>query len=144
MSRVFVVAVDGSSGSERALQAAIELSKMTDAKLVLAHVIEWSPFTFHTPDELAVRHKRREEELDRAREVVLGPSKSVTEEAGITSDTVVRHGHPTETLIEIAEEASASHIFIGRKGQSKIRTLFFGSVASSLVQTSPVPITVVP
>ncbi|WP_419904009.1 universal stress protein [Kiloniella sp.] len=144
MSGVFVVAVDGSSGSERALQAAIELAKMTDAKLILAHVIEWSPFTFHTPDELAVRHKRREEELDRAREVVLGSSKTVTEEAEITSGLVVRHGHPTEALIEIAEETGASHIFIGRKGQSKIRTLFFGSVASSLVQTSSVPITVVP
>ena len=144
MSGVFVVAVDGSSGSERALQAAIELAKMTDSKLVIAHVIEWSPFTFHTPEELAVRHKRREEELDRAREVVLGPSKTVTEEAGVTSGLVVRHGHPTEALIEISEEAGASHIFIGRKGQSKIRTLFFGSVASSLVQTSPVPITVVP
>ncbi len=144
MSGVFVVAVDGSPGSQRALQAAIELAGMTEAKLVLAHVIEWSPFTFHTPDELAVRHKRREEELDRAREVVLGPSKEVVDGAGITSDLIVRHGHPTETLIEISEEAGASHVFIGRKGQSKIRTLFFGSVAASLVQTSPVPITVVP
>jgi nucleotide-binding universal stress UspA family protein len=33
---------------------------------------------------------------------------------------------------------------VGRRGQSTIATLLFGSVAGTLVQIAPVPVTVVP
>ena len=144
MADRFIVAVDGSSGSTRALNIAIRLATMANASLTVAHIIEWSPFSFHTPDELAERHKRREEELDRARSAVLGPAEKAAEGAGISCDAVVRHGHPAESLVELATETGARHIFIGRKGQSKMGALLFGSVAGSLVQTSSIPVTVVP
>ncbi len=144
MSKAFIVAVDGSPGSDRALQVAIDLAKKTGVELTLAHVIEWSPFSFHTPDELAERHKRREEELVRAKEAIVGPSEAVVKSAGLTCTTTVLHGHPAETLTKIAEDKNASQIFIGRKGQSKMGTLLFGSVAGSLIQISSVPVTVVP
>jgi nucleotide-binding universal stress UspA family protein len=144
MSGNIVVAVDGSPGSERALQTAINLAKATGAALTLVHIIEWSPFSFHTPDELAERHKRREEELGRAKEAILGSAETKAKDAGLTCEAIVRHGHPAETVVEIAEGCGASQIFIGRKGQSKMGSLLFGSVAGSLVQISPVPVTVVP
>ena len=144
MSRIFVVAVDGSSGSSRALSVATGLAAAAGAKLILAHIIEWSPFSFHTADELAERHKRREEELERAEKAVLGPAVKAAEAAGVASEAVVRHGHPAESIIAIAAEAKAEHIFIGRKGQSRMGALLFGSVAGSLVQTSSVPVTVAP
>jgi len=112
--------------------------------LTLVHIIEWSPFSFHTPDELAERHGRREEELDRAKEALLGPAEATVKAAGLACESVVRHGHPAESVIEIAEAGGASQIFIGRKGQSKMGSLLFGSVAGSLVQISSVPVTVVP
>jgi nucleotide-binding universal stress UspA family protein len=144
MAGNFVVAVDGSEGSKRALNIAIELAKTASAGLTLVHIIEWSPFSFHTPDELAERHSRREEELDRAKDALLAPSEATVKAAGLSCDTVVRHGHPAESVIKIAETAGASQIFIGRKGQSKMGSLLFGSVAGSLVQISSVPVTVVP
>ncbi len=144
MAEVFVVAVDGSEGSERALQKAIDLAKATGVGLTLAHVIEWSPFSFHTPDELAMRHKRREEELERARDAILGPAEAIAKAAGVGCETVVKHGHTAEVLCEIAEQKKASQIFIGRRGQSKVGTLLFGSVPGSLIQMSPVSVTVVP
>ncbi|MGI9354178.1 MAG: universal stress protein [Rhizobiaceae bacterium] len=33
---------------------------------------------------------------------------------------------------------------VGRRGQSGIKNLIFGSVAGNLIQTSPVPVVVVP
>ena len=50
MSETFVVAVDGSPGSDRALQKAIDMGKDRGVTLALTHVIEWSAFSFHTPD----------------------------------------------------------------------------------------------
>ncbi len=140
----FVVAVDGSSGGERALQAAIDLAKLTKVGLTLVYVIEWSPFSFHTPEELAERHKRREEEIDRARTAVLTPSEAIVKAAGLSCDLVVKHGHPAETVAGIAESGKASHIFIGRKGESRVGALLFGSTAASLIQISTVPVTFVP
>ena len=140
----FIVAIDGSSGSERALQTAINLAKLSDVALTLVHIIEWSPFSFHTPEELEERHGRREEELDRAKEMVLTPAETLVKAAGLNCEVLIRHGHPAETVVEIAEANGASQIFIGRKGQSKMGSLLFGSVAGSLVQISSVPVTVVP
>ena len=57
---------------------------------------------------------------------------------------VVRHGHAAQVLSDLAGETGADQIFIGRRGLSKLQALLFGSVAGSLVQISPVPVTVIP
>jgi len=144
MSEIFVVAMDGSSGCQRALDLALMMAKSSGQHVVLAHVIEWSAFSFHTPEELAERHKRREEELERAHEAILGPAMARAASEGVEAEAVVLHGHPAETLSDLATERRASNIFIGRKGQSRVGNLLFGSVAGSLVQASPIAVTVVP
>lgn len=144
MSNTFLVAVDGSEGSLRAAEFATERALAGKANLILAYVIEWSPYSFHTPDELAERHKRREEEIERAQSTVLEPVVKTVEGKGVGVETVVHHGHPSQTLVDLAKERNAAQIFIGRKGESRVASLLFGSVAGSLVQTSPIPVTVVP
>ena len=57
---------------------------------------------------------------------------------------MVRHGHAAEVLAGLAQELGASQVFVGRRGQSSITSLLFGSVAGTLVQIAPVPVTVVP
>ena len=75
---------------------------------------------------------------------MLAPAAAALEAARVACQTVVQHGHPTETLAALAKNLGALQIFIGRKGQSKADLLLFGSVASSLIQISAVPVTVVP
>ncbi len=144
MTSTFLVAVDGSEGSDRAVEFATERALAGKAKLILAYIIEWSPYSFHTPEELAERHGRREEEIERAQTKLLGPVTESLKSKGVEGEQVVRHGHTSETLAKLAGEYDASQIFIGRKGESRIASLLFGSVTASLVQTSPVPVTVVP
>ena len=142
-SYTYIVAIDGSPGSERALLSAMEIAKQSDASLVLAHIIEWSPFSFHTPDELANRSKYKAEEVNQAKTAIISPVENKVKTTGIEHKTIVRHGHPVETLITVAKEEGANHIFIGKKGQSRIGALF-GSVAGSLIQISDIAVTVVP
>ncbi len=144
MTEKFLVAVDASPGSERALKAAITVAKSSGTELVLVHIIEWSPFSFHTPDELAERHKRREEELDRAKEALLSPAEAAASAAGVAFESIVRHGNPAEMLADIAEETGVIQMYVGRTGGAQTQRLLFGSVASSLIQISTVPVTVVP
>ncbi len=144
MKNKILVAVDGSETSSRAIDVAAQSASEAGDSIVLAYVIEWSPYSFHTPEELAERHKRRESEISRAEQSVLTPQADKLSATGVGVETVVRHGHIGETLSAIAEEYGVSHIYIGRRGESKMKTMLFGSVTAALIQTSSVPVTVVP
>ena len=144
MTDTLLVGIDGSEESQRAASFAAARAKAGKARLVVAYVIEWSPYTFNTPEENEMRHKRREEEIEKAQTQVLDPVVASIKSSGIEVEGMVRHGHPAQVLSELAGETGACQIFIGRRGLSKLTALLFGSVAGTLVQISPVPVTVVP
>ena len=144
MKNAVLVALDGSAGGERALQYAAERAKLGGAELVIAYVIEWSPYSFNTPEENAERHMRREMEIERATTSVVSPAEAQMKAQKIKCTSVVRHGQPAETLIKLSQEHDVQHIVIGRRGQSALKNLMFGSVAGNLIQTSPIPVVVVP
>lgn len=144
MSEVLLVGVDCSGCSDRALEYAARGAEEAKLQMIVVHVIEWSPFSFNTPQENEERHKRREDELERAHKEIVDPKVSDLRKHGIYARGVIRHGHPAETLNSVAEEFGATNIIIGKTGSSKIKTQLFGSVANTLVQTASVPVTVVP
>ena len=144
MSDTLLVGVDGSDGGKRAVNFAADRAKEAGARLIVAYVIEWSPYSFNTPEENEVRHKRREEEIARAETEVVGPLVASLKAAGIEAEPIVRHGNPAEVLTSLASQHGVRQIFIGRKGISKLQAMLFGSVAGSLVQISTVPVTVIP
>ena len=144
MKKRVLLAVDGSPGGLQAIAHVTATAAPDNTEIILVYVIEWSPYSFNTPEENAQRHKRRESEIKRARESVVSPAQQSLEADGFTVDTEVRHGPPAETLINVAKEQGVDEIVIGRRGQSGIKSLLFGSVAGSLIQTSDVPIVVVP
>lgn len=143
MSGKIVVGYDGSDASNRALDFAVERAQKTGASLVIAHVLEWSPYSFLTPTELEERHKRRGEELNRAKSALMDPVVAKLADSGVAVETVIKYGHIADTLSAICKDG-ASQIVIGRDGKNSLGARIFGSVAGSLVQTAPVPCTIVP
>ncbi len=144
MTTKYVVGYDGSPASKRAADFAVELAKAHGADVLIAHVLEWSPYSFLTPEEIEERHKRRGEELARAEEAVIAPLKAELSGHGVKIDSVIKYGHIVDTLGTIAKEAGAAQIFVGRDGSSEIAARVFGSVAGSLAQSAPVACTIVP
>ena len=144
MSNKILVALDGSDGGIRAAKLAAEHAVASSSDLILIYVIDWSPYSFNTPEENEERHMRRESEIQRAKESVLEPMASELKESGLNIETIVRHGNIAETIVRIAKKNNVSQIFLGRLGESKLRSMLFGSVTAALVQTSSVPVTVVP
>lgn len=144
MSKVLLVGIDCSDCAGRALEYAADWAASAHCQLIVAHIIQWSPFSFTTPQENEERHKRREAELESAHKEIIDPAVDSLLEQGLEVKGVIRHGHPAETLRDVAEELGASHIIIGKTGSSRIRAQLFGSVAISLVQISKQPVTVVP
>jgi nucleotide-binding universal stress UspA family protein len=144
MSDKILIAIDGSDGGRRALSAAVAHAKLSKSALVLTYVIDWTPYSFHTPEELAERHQRRESEIDRANDSILNPEASALADSGLTIETVVRHGKIAETIVALADEYKVSQIYIGKLGESRMNSMIFGSVTAALVQAATVPVTVVP
>ena len=56
----------------------------------------------------------------------------------------MRHGKVAETLIELCAEYDIGQIYIGRRGESRVHSMIFGSVTAALIQLTEVPVTVVP
>lgn len=143
MADTYVVGVDGSDNSRRAALVARSRAEASGARLVVVFVIEWSPYTFNTHEENEARHREKTNEIERAQSKVMDPLlEELSAGSAIEIEAVVRHGHEARVLIDIVGETGASELFISRVGRSD--SLVFGSVASHLLQTSPVPVTVVP
>lgn len=144
MSQLYLVGIDCSECSDRALEYATRKAKASGGKLLVAHVIEWSPYSFNTVEENAVRHKRREAELDRAHSEVVDPIVDRLKEQGIEAEGLIRHGHIARTLNALAGEHDVEAIIVGRQGATNLVAQLFGSVSGTLIQMADRPVTVVP
>lgn len=140
-----VVGLDGSPAGDKALAFAKKQAKQIgDCEITICYVIEWSPFSFQTPEENEQRHSRREQELKIANERVLDPALSTTKTDGIHASGVVRHGDVAEILADVAEETGAAQIVVGRVGARGLKDRVFGSVSGRLVASATVPVTIIP
>lgn len=139
-----LVAVDGSDAGARALAFAHARAKSEGWSLMLVHVLEWSPYTFLTKEELEERHARRKQELARAEAAIITPMAAKFMGQGVEIETAIKYGHVTETICDVATEIGAKEIVTGRTGNSGVMSRVFGSVAGSLAQVAPVPCTIVP
>ena len=143
MTDVYVVGYDGADAANRAVEYASDRAKKSGARVHLVNVLEWSPYSFHTPEELAERHKRREEEISRANSAV-EPIAEELKKDGVNATSEVRHGNAGELLCEIAKDLGAAQIVIGRTGDSTLTQRLLGGLAFTLAHAAPVPVTIVP
>jgi nucleotide-binding universal stress UspA family protein len=141
---VVIVGVDGSEAGARAAHFAAAHVGEAGASIVVAYVIPWSQYTIQTAEENERRHVTKLRELDIARREIVEPLVQQLQREGIAVEAEVRHGHPAETLCDIVAERGARHVVVGRRGQSKVKSLLFGSTPGNLIQISTVPVTVVP
>ena len=104
MTTKIVIGLDGTENGERAIAFAKDLAGRIGAcELLVVYVIEWSPFTFQTPEENALRHKRREEEIELATSRIVEPAVQALKSEGFAAYGIVRHGDVAETLNAIPE-----------------------------------------
>ena len=83
-----------------------------------------------------------EDERERAQRIVREATERADERGG-TVATVTEEGRPAETIVAYAEEHDIDHVVMGSHGRSDLSRILLGSVASSVVERSPVPVTVI-
>lgn len=144
MTTKLVIGMDGEGSGDRALTFATDLAnRIGDCELLVAYVIEWSPYSFQTAEENAQRHKRREEEISTAMERVVQPAVDALKGNGMNASGIVRHGDVAQTLNGICEKAGGHQIIICRSSEGGITKRIFGSSTANLVMSATVPVTVI-
>ncbi|TRD22558.1 universal stress protein [Palleronia caenipelagi] len=141
---VYVVAHDDDITQNSALDTAIARAQKSGASIVVVHILEWSPYSFLTPEELNQRHKRRNEELGRAEEHVIAPALARAKAAGVEAKGIVKHGNVPEQIVKIADTEKADFIIVGRSGNGGAVSRIFGSVPLAIAQIATVPTVIVP
>ena len=144
MPTKLLIGLDGANSGGRALAHAKRLASLIgDCEIVVAYVIEWSPFSFQTAEENATRHKRREEELKVANERIINPALEQLKADGYSASGVVRHGDVADTLNALAVENGAEQIIVCRSSEGGFAKRIFGSSTGNLVMNASVPVTVI-
>ncbi len=139
-----LVGMDGSAGGRAALSHALQQAGASASRLHLVCIVPLRvrDLTQDVGEEQAlgvVDAARRSMRLN-----VLEPALAECAKAGVVADGEVCAGNPAERLAAIAVQRGVSAIVVGRRGQSRLKALVFGSTASNLVQLSSLPVTVVP
>jgi nucleotide-binding universal stress UspA family protein len=131
-----LVGYDGSEASERAVGAAIDLARCTDARILVLAVAR--------PPEPATRVEV-DAVLDDAKEHFNCGFIKIRERARLAEvnlETQIEVGHPAEHLIHQAELIHAELIIVGRKGTSLFEKLLLGSVSERVIRFAHCPVMV--
>ncbi len=131
---LFVVAVDGSEASEKALTEAMRQAGQLGAELALVMVVVPTAFARRGPRPMSMDQLSAELEVDAA-DTVHAAAKRV-KEAGLKARTRVLAGEREEevgpALAGYAEDHGAAMIFVGSRGRKGASREHLGSVAEGL------------
>ena len=142
MYKHILVAVDGSSTSDLAIQEAVKLAKAQRARLRLVHVVDEvvtdSYLEFEPPEDLfeSIR-KRGQAVLDKAM-VLVRPSGVEAETRLLELDKLMLH--IADLIAAEADAWPADLIVIGSHGRRGVRRMFLGSVAEGVARIASKPV----
>jgi len=133
-----LVPTDGSEYTKPAIMQAIELAKLTGAKLTALYVLDQTVLT-NMPMDTAVMnvYKTLEKEGQEAVDFV---TKSA-QEAGVDVEVTIKEGTPVKVILE--ESPNYDVIVMGTLGRTGMSKLLMGSVAERVVRAASCPVMVV-
>lgn len=136
--RKVVAAVDGSKFGERAFSDAVELCRLSGAKLMVVHVVQEFPSMYMSVAEGMVPQPAIDDYYKAARrfsEHVLRKCLKKAEESGVTAETVSLDApSPGEAIVEYAEKQGADLIVVGTRGLTGLKRALLGSVSRTVAE----------
>ena len=145
-----LVAVDGSSESQEALDRAVEIAAMADGTITLVHAVNpdvyelggMDPITSIADAEDRLLVQSLEDAEARGDDILTQAIDRVTaHDVDVVAELL--YGPPEDRIIEYAEQHDVDGIYVGHRGMSDRLEGLLGSVAKSLTERAPVPVTVV-
>jgi len=137
-----LIALDGSSYSERALPYARTLAKGLGSRLVLLSVPAVPEASeYRAPDEIIERIRQQAETKMRK---YLEATASALRRDGLSVKIKVAGSIPAHAIVSTAEEEKISLIMLTSQGRGGYNPLLVGSVADYVVQNTHLPVFMIP
>ena len=126
---------DGSEGTERATEHAIDLAVTYDAALHTLYVVENAYLTGPINDTTLI------EEFERHGQEAIDTVIERAEEATVpTVEGVVANGRPHRSVLHYADENDIDLIIMGTHGRGGIEHYLISSIAEKVVRLSDAPV----
>jgi nucleotide-binding universal stress UspA family protein len=133
-----VVGTDGSETAKEAVREAIELAKLSGAKLEIVSAYEPVPQQRLkdegegiSGDVSHVVNPREDVEF------ILDKAAAEAKKAKVDVITHPREGDPADAILDVAEENNADLVMVGNKGMTGARRFLLGSVPNKISHHSP-------
>ena len=139
MYDTLLLATDGSSDADAALDHAIEVATSTGATLHVVSVIE----TRTAYDNAIIDPATVRENLAADAEAAVETARSVATDAGAEFPPTVLEGPPPEQILERAGKTGADAVIVGATGRSGFKRLVLGGTAEKLLEASSIPVIVI-
>jgi nucleotide-binding universal stress UspA family protein len=141
-----LVPVDYSERSREALRYAAMLAAKLCAELTILHAWDCPPFARTTEVVTAPGARAPLDQLvvDAARHELQAFVSSAALDPGLKQKLVLSPLHPVRAVIGAVESGEHDLIVMGTHGRGATLTLLLGSVAQRVVESSPVPVVLVP
>ncbi|MCL7415781.1 MAG: universal stress protein [ANME-2 cluster archaeon] len=135
-----VIATDGSENSINAVEHAIEVARISKAKLFAVFVVDTGAFA-SIPVDMALGNMY--EILKKEGDEAVKHVEDLANKVGLEIESYNVEGHPAEEIIKISENISADLIVMGTLGKSGLDRFLLGSVAEKVSRNSKIPVMVV-
>ena len=139
MFRKILLAYDGSEGANRALEVGIGLAKTHGAELWALAVQEKLPRFSGTIDEVQEEKQFANEHYGK----LLEAAKVKAQEAGIELKTLMKPGHPAQTIVALVKEGKFDLVLVGHTGLSGVWAAFLGTTAERVSRHAPCSVLIV-
>ena len=141
MARSILVAHDGSSHAQAALEYALET--FPDARLVLFHAIDPFEVIPDAEDRLPPLTEEWRDQQQTAAEELFESALADVDAGDATIETATAMGSPAQTILGYVEDHDVDGIVMGSRGGTGSVDVRLGSVAELVVRRADVPVTVV-
>ncbi len=135
-----LVAVDGSSHAERAVEFAADLAVQYEAALTVLNVVSYAstvPLALGAYAELEGLYAESRTVLQSAGEKTVGSAADKARHLGVTKVlTAVELGSPAQAICDTAKAIEADVVVMGRRGLGDFSGLFLGSVTHKVAHTA--------
>jgi nucleotide-binding universal stress UspA family protein len=139
--RKIMIATDGSELVRKAIETAVEIAKISGAKLYAVYVI---PYGLLVPYPSDIRWEKATLEYfkNEGREATAYVENSAKAE-NIEVESVILEGIPANEIVEFSEKNDIDLIVMGTLGKTGIQRFLLGSVAENVVRHSKKAVLVV-
>lgn len=141
---LYIVGIDGSEWSYRAVERAIHLAEFTEARVKLVYVLQWPQVTPISVGGVDPFVFNREDEEKRINDKVIKPLIAKFSDKNIPLESELIFGEPVHELSKQVKNEHANMLFLGRRGRSVFGDLVLGSVANKLAHVVGIPVVLVP